>query len=159
MAIQIDYFPAPSDEVAAATVNLADGVRGQYEDGSPIADDAPLALSQDVDPGLGLGYLYQVLTQTPLETYLDEFTPELIAASDDEQKFVLSVPAAVVGRLAEPFTNLDETVQAWADVEAPADADEWNPHPRDLKDFLTDFQHLAQTAHTHGDNVYCWLWP
>lgn len=159
MAIQIDYFPAATDDEAAATAKLEDGLRGQYEDAAPIDPDAPLALSQDVDPGLGLGYLYGILTHTDLDTYLDEFSPELITVSSDEQKYVLAVDDRVIERLAAGIDTVDDTVSAWADVSAPAAADEWNPRIRDLREFLDSFIALAQFARDNGQRVYCWLWP
>lgn len=159
MAIQIDYFPADSDETAAATVNLEDGLRGQYEDHEPLPESTPTALSSDVDPGLGLGYLMGVLTGEDLDSYLEERSPEFIAASDDEQKFVLRVHDSVVERLAGPIADEASVITAWANVSAPDEADEWAPRERDLADFLKQFQTLAQTARQDGQSVYCWLWP
>ena len=166
MAIQIDYFTAPTDAEAAACVSLEDGVRGQFHEfdsgGSSFAVDSPLALTQDVDPGLGLGYLWSVLTHTDLDTYLDQFAPEFIAATHEEDKYVLALDDAITSRLAQlpdESLDMDALVTAWANVTAPEEADAWAPRERDLREFLENLLTLARHATDAGQRVYCWLWP
>ncbi|QEH92471.1 hypothetical protein H7F30_00680 [Dermacoccus sp. PAMC28757] len=161
MALQIDYFAAASDEEAAATVNLESGLRSlpfDDESASPTTEYDVVA-SQDVDPGIALGYLNELLTGVTVEEFVTSGWPAPVAVSDDEQKFVLQVDPGFVALMSTREAPFDELAAQWAAAEAPEDADEWNPRPRDLADFLEGFVALALKSGHEGKHVYCWLWP
>lgn len=161
MAIQIDYFAAASDDEAAATANLESGLRSVPFDDESGADapEYDVVPSQDVDPGLALGYLNELLTGVPVDEFVSNGWPAPVAVSDDEQKYVLAVDPGFVTLMSTREGPYDELAERWAAVEAPDGADEWNPRPRDLADFLAQFVALALKAQDEGKHVYCWLWP
>ena len=161
MAIQIDYFSANSDVDAASTADLESGVRAEpvEDDVVPVIEPTSVVPSQDVDPGLALGYLNALLTGVPVEEFVSGDWPALIATSTDEQKFVLQVDPGLIALLSTREGPFDELAQQWADVTAPEDAPEWNVRARDLAEFLTGFVELARRATDEGQAVYCWLWP
>lgn len=142
MAIQIDYFAASTDDEAAATINLEAGPRSESSDVVP---------SQDVDPGLALGYLNEVLTGVPVEEFLDGEWPALVAQSNDEQRFVLQVDPGFVTLMTTREGPYDDLAHQWAKAKAPDGADEWAPDSRDLADFLNDFAQLCFRAMDEGD--------
>lgn len=150
MAIQIDYFLAPNDEDAAASATLEAGPRSESTDVVP---------SSDIDPGLALGYLHELLTGASVEEYLSETAPALIAVSPDEQKVVLELDPSLTRRLAELPHTVDDLAARWAAFPARDEAEDWNPRPRDLVDFLTGIRALAQRSIAGEGSVYCWLWP
>lgn len=150
MAIQIDYFTAASDELAASTAEYEAGVRAESSD---------VVTSQDVDPGLGLGYLNEILTGVAVGEFVGGDWPAFVAASSDEQKFVLEVDPAFVTLMSTQSGPFDDLAQQWADVDSLDEAEEWNPRPRDLTDFLQEFVALCARANEAGQSVYCWLWP
>ncbi|AIF40064.1 hypothetical protein HX89_02795 [Dermacoccus nishinomiyaensis] len=161
MALQIDYFAAASDDEAAALVNLETGVRSiPFDDESDApAVEYDVVPSQVVDPGLALGYLNELLTGVPVEEFVTNGWPALVATSDDEQKFVLQVDPGFVALMSTREGPFDDLAAQWAAVEAPEDADEWDADPRELGEFLAQFVALALTAGDEGKHVYCWLWP
>ncbi|MBE7370395.1 hypothetical protein [Dermacoccus barathri] len=161
MALQIDYFAAATDEEAARTVDLESGLRSlPFDDESDsAAPEYDVVASQDVDPGLALGYLNELLTGVPVEEFLDSGWPAPVAVSADEQKFVLQVDPGFVALMSTREAPFDGLAAQWAAVEAPEDADEWNPRPLDLADFLAEFVALTLRAQDEGKHIYCWLWP
>lgn len=146
MAIQIDYFTAPSDAEAAATADLEAGPRAEREG---------VVTSQDVDPGLALGYLNELLTGVPVDEFVTNGWPSLVAESTDEQKFVLQVDPGFVVLMSTREAPFDGLAQQWAAV----DADDWSPQVAHLTEFLAQFTALAQQAGSDAAHVYCWLWP
>lgn len=146
MAIQIDYFLSPDDATAAQTANFEDGPRGE---------DMDVARSTDVDPGIGLGYLAEVLTDEPLDAFLNEDWPRLVSESDDEQKFVLGVNPQIVKLIAKIEKPYGPLIDRWHNKSG----DDWQPPVRDLDDFLEQFVPLARQSMDANEPVYCWLWP
>lgn len=161
MALQIDYFAAASETEAAATADLETGLRSvPFDDESDTqTTEYDVVPTTDVDPGLALGYLNELLTGVPVEEFVSSEWPALVAVSSDEQKYVLAVDPGFVALMSTREGPCDELAAQWAAVEAPSDADEWNPRPRDLADFLTQFVALCRQAQADGTQVYCWLWP
>ena len=161
MALQIDYFAAATDEEAARTVDLESGLRSlPFDDESDsAAPEYDVVASQDVDPGLALGYLNELLTGVPVQEFVTNGWPALVATSHDEQKFVLQVDPGFVALMSTREGPFDDLAAQWAAVEAPEDADEWDADPRELGEFLAQFVALALTAGDEGKHVYCWLWP
>lgn len=161
MALQIDYFTAASDAEAAALADLDAGVRAiplNDESDSP-APTYDVASSQDVDPGIALGYLNELLTGVPVEEFVTSRWPALVATSSDEQKFVLQVDPGFVALMSTREAPFESLAEQWAAVDGLEDADPWRPHPRDLADFLAQFVALCRRAGDEGTTVYCWLWP
>ena len=118
MALQIDYFAAATDEEAARTVDLESGLRSlPFDDESDsAAPEYDVVASQDVDPGLALGYLNELLTGVPVEEFLDSGWPAPVAVSADEQKFVLQVDPGFVALMSTreaPFDGLDDSSVNW----------------------------------------------
>lgn len=94
-----------------------------------------------------------------MEEYLSETAPLLIAVSPDEQKVVLELDPSLTRRLAELPHTVDDLAARWAAFPARDEAEDWNPRPRDLVDFLTGIRALAQRSIAGEGSVYCWLWP
>lgn len=161
MALQIDYFTAASETEAAATADLESGLRSAPFDDESDAQttEYDVVTSTDVDPGLALGYLNELLTGVPVEEFVSNGWPALVAVSGDEQKYVLAVDPGFVALMSTREAPFDDLAAQWAAVKAPKDADEWHPRPRDLADFLTQFVTLCLKAQDDGAQVYCWLWP
>ena len=139
VGVRYDYFAAPSDEVAAATL-----------DGGP-AHLGPVE-TKGLDPVVVMGKLEALLTGRAYEDVVDdERSALLLAMEGDGEVLVLTVTDGLRDGL-DQAGELSEIASAWARAE---ELSGWDP--QQLAGVLRELQALARNAVSKGERLYCWV--
>lgn len=149
MDMLCDYFAAPSDEVAAAVIDM--------EAGPAFAADSALEALEftGVDPAVQMGTLEALLTGVPYDQVIRAPRQgDAVAVRNEGEEVVVtlteSLQAALAtadaGRLAEVARDWSQTAEFWGAADL-----EW------LTERLGALSALARNASRRGDRLYCWL--
>lgn len=158
MGVLIDYFTAPTDELAAETVDWlggpAAGVRrrglfGRARVGYPVVHGG------GIDPVVMLGTLEELLTGlTFAEQLSDKSSSKPLAVRNEGERVVVPVRGALVSALinASP-SQLAEVAEPWSQTE-----EFWGRgDPEQLLEFLRKLQQLSGHTAEAGTRVYSWI--
>ncbi|MFI7122439.1 hypothetical protein [Amycolatopsis sp. NPDC049868] len=144
MSVLFDYFAAPDNDAAAATIDLV---------GGPADASLPTVSLKGVDPFVQLGTLESLLTGVGYETIIErDIAP--VAMADGGARLVVSLTEELSAALSDADeARLREVAEPWSRTdEFGGQAD-----PADLATMLTGLAELARTARTRGDRLYCWV--
>ncbi|RDI32763.1 hypothetical protein DFR72_1029 [Lentzea flaviverrucosa] len=140
MGVMYDYFAAPSDELAAATI-----------DGGPVGLFRTVE-TKALDPVVVMGQLEELLTGRPYDDITDDpRCGHALVLEEDGEVLVLTVTDGVRDGLSEA-SGLDEIAVAWARIEELEGAD-----PLVLAGVLHELKALAVEAVKNGERLYCWV--
>lgn len=160
MGVLTDYFTAPSDEAAAATIDW---------DGGPSRPDAqrrsvlrrgrgleplPTVDFGGVEPTVQMGTLDEILTGTPFEEVLADPTAAILAERDGGERLVLRLSTRLQAALA---ASNAERLRGAAIPWAATDEFFGLGDPEELGDSLVELSGLARSAEQLGQRLYCWL--
>lgn len=136
-----DYFAAPSDEAAAATIS--DG---------PAAGSFRTVDTKWLDPVVVMGTLEELLTGRPYgEVSEDPRCGHDLAQKHDGELLVLTVTDGLRDGLAAAG-DLAEVAVAWSKTEELSGF-----NPADLAGVLRELAALAAEAIERGERIYCWV--
>lgn len=180
MGVLYDYFAAPSDEAAAATIDRLGGPGSQKVMAVPDAKTAKRGLlrrraplpeprltvdeslpvydtlsAKGIDPLVQLGTLEELLTGRPYDEVIeDPRSGNDLASADGGERLVLTITDALASALAGASDErLSEVAVPWSQTE-----EFWGQaDPEWLAEFLRDFAALARRAEGVGQRLYCWL--
>lgn len=146
MGVLCDYFVAPSDADAVATLDRVGGPGRPGADGGPAW---PTFETKGVDPFVTAGTLEQIVRG--LDEEVDD--PDPLATTDGGEGMVVPVsPRLVAALAAADDAALRDAAQAWSCTEelAASTADDLLPVVRGLAD-------LARQARQTRAGMYCWV--
>ncbi|MFT4084711.1 MAG: hypothetical protein QM638_19200 [Nocardioides sp.] len=183
MGVLFDYFSAPSDEAAAATIDRVGGPGSQASAapappvqekrglfGRKRAEPAHVAPSfiddeslpvfdtvsvKGIDPLVQLGTLEELLTGRPYDDVVeDPRSGKDLASRNGGERMVLTVTDALAAALiAASDEQLGDVALPWSQTE-----EFWGQgDAAALAQFLRDLAGLARRAETSGYRLYCWL--
>ncbi|WP_034263830.1 hypothetical protein [Actinospica robiniae] len=177
MGVMYDYFAAPSDAAAAATIDLAGGPGGPLSQlPMPFRDlvakygfegarrflkstvrvsDAgiPALFTKGFDPVADLGAVYALLTGAGPEV-LDKLGDVVVAERDGGERLVLSISAEVSDSLAcSTPGDLQSAAAEWVEAESPYR----QVDVEGISGLLEQLAELARMARARGDGLYCWV--
>jgi len=139
MGVLYDYFAAPSDDAAAATI--IGGPKRRF----------PTVETKSLDPAVVMGQLEELLTGRAYDDVAeDPRWGDGVAIEHDGDVLVLTVTDGLRDGLAAA-DDLDEVAVRWAEVEELDGFD-----PALLADVLHDLKALAAEAKRNGERLYCW---
>lgn len=139
-----DYFSAPDDQTAAATL-----------EGSPDPERFDVMSAGGIDPAVQLGTLESLLRAVPYEQVMaSRGQGMLVSDPNSDSNWVIrltdtlrdALAAATPGQLAEVAVPWSQTDEFWGRGDADL-----------LASVLGDFAGLAQRARARGDHLYCWV--
>jgi hypothetical protein len=145
MSAVIEYFLAPSDQEAMATVDQM---------GGPVAGQAGAAFEsvdgRGIDPVVALSAAMALLTASTSS----ELSVRALAERDRGTRYVVALPdewSVVLARAAPD--RLSDVAHSWSVSE------EFGGHadPAALADFLTALADLARRAVSDDCHLYCWV--
>ena len=160
MGVLTDYFRAPSDEAAAATIDWDGGPsrpdvqkRGLLRRGKG-PEPMPTVDMGGIEPTVQMGTLDEILTGTPFDEVLADPTAAIIAERDGGERLVLRLSTRLQAALAAAGAErLTEAAVPWAATdEFFGQAD-----PEELSERLIELSELARAAERLGQRMYCWL--
>jgi hypothetical protein len=152
MGVLYDYFSAPSDEAASATINRIGGP-GRLSDDTPPLPPFDTMPTRGIDPIVLLGQLEALLTDRDFAEVLSRrCTP--LATVDDGAKMVMALSEELQTALADAD---DERIAAvsgqWSQF-----ADFWErPDPAELASWVSELAALARRALDRSERLYCWI--
>jgi hypothetical protein len=180
MGVLYDYFAAPSDEAAAATIDRLGGPgsqkvaavpdskparrglfsrKGHSLEPEPANDEALPSYDtlsvKGIDPLVQLGTLEECLTGRSYDDVIeDPRSGKSIASADGGERLVLTITDSLAAALAGASDErLSEVAVPWSQTE-----EFWGEaDPEELAEFLRDFAALARRAEGVGQRLYCWL--
>jgi len=178
MGVMYDYFAAPSDEAAAATIDLPGGPGGplpplpvpfrdlvaqhgiegarRFMKSTVRISDAgiPAVFTKGFDPTTDLGAVHAVLTGASRDVVRDQLGGAVIAERDGGEQLILSISAKVRDSLAASTPgDLQSAAGEWAEVEAPYRQID----VEGASGLLEQLAELARVARDRGDGLYCWV--
>lgn len=172
MGLLTDYFVAPSDDDAAATIDRDSGP-GRPAPPKPAprsglfrrrTQATPSGVSEvlyptvdggGIEPSVQMGQLEALLTGRTIDEVLEANVPgDVIADRDGGQRVVVRLSDALTVALADA-----------SDAELAAVAEPWSrtdefwgrADPSDLAQLLGDLAELARQARERGEALYCWI--
>lgn len=167
-----DYFVAPSDDAAAATIDRAGGpgrpapprpaprrglFRRQAEPASAPTDRPiyPTLNGGGIEPVVQLGKLEGLLTgRTFLEVLEESKVNKPLAMRDGGEVQVFKLSGTLTQALSEASADdLARVAQPWAQIE---EFGGW-ADPTILADFLTRLAELARHGREQQEGLYCWF--
>ena len=160
MGVLTDYFTAPSDEAAAATIDWDGGPsrpdaqkRGLLRRGKG-PDPLPTVDMGGIEPTVQMGTLDEILTGTPFDEVLADTTAAIVAERDGGERLVVRLSTRLQAALAAADgERLQDAAVPWAATdEFFGQAD-----PEELGDSLVELSGLARAAEQLGQRMYCWL--
>lgn len=149
MGILCDYFPAASDEAAAAVIDVLGGPRAVAD---PELDVLEL---KGLDPSVLIGKLegllrgldYDAVTENPRWSQIvagrDDGNQLIIALTDEVQAALATSSEADLRRVAVPWSQVEE-------ISGQCD-------PADLAEILIELAALARSATARRERLYCWV--
>jgi hypothetical protein len=172
MGVLYDYFIAPSDAEAAATIDRPGGP-GQPGQSTPAkaggffarrrkpessgTDEAVLPTVADtgIDPVVQGGTLEELLTRRPYEEIeQDSRSGHSLASRDGGERMVLTLTDGLIDALAQSSPDqLATAAGPWSQTEEFWGAGD----PEQLAALLLELSALARDARARGDSVYCWV--
>jgi hypothetical protein len=144
VVVYVDYFAAPSDEVAAGAIDRSGDPASAFDTvHTDVGPEMLVALEE-----LVTGVSYQ--DNTP-----DELDGRILVSHDEDDLFLVTVAAGAQVALAEADDRrLAELAARWSQVE------ELTGQHNDsdlLLRILEDLRGLARRACERGDRLYCWI--
>ncbi|SFR13347.1 hypothetical protein SAMN04488564_103999 [Lentzea waywayandensis] len=141
MGVMYDYFAAPSDELAAATI-----------DGGPVGGPFRTVETKWLDPVVVMGKLEELLTGRPYdEVFEDPRCGDDLAIEDDGERLVLTVTDGLRDGLAGTG-ELTDVAEAWSKIDELKRFD-----PVVLAEILHELKALAVEAVKNEERLYCWV--
>jgi hypothetical protein len=178
MGVLYDYFAAPSDEAAAATIDLAGGPGGampfsaELQAAMRAGDRAAMTrlmmpevrLSEHglevlsvkgIDPVVQMGTLEKLLTATSTKViFARERSGKDIAVRDEGERLVLTLTDELQAALCSATEEqLDAVAAPWSKTGEFRGGGE----PDVLAHFLRQLSQLARNATKSGNRLYCWV--
>ena len=147
MGVLFDYFAAPSDELAATTIDVLGGPDGDSE---LQFETVPL---KGLDPVVQLGELESLMTGVDYETIADgPRSGHAVAIRDEGERLVLTITDELQAALAEATDDrLREVAEPWSRTF-------WgDPDPNDVATVLGWLATLARSARSRDERLYCWV--
>ena len=159
MGVLCDYFEAPSDAEAAATIDWVGGPSQPERKRSLLGRSRATAGFEVVDmkgiePTVQMGTLEEILTARPFEEILDETLNAIVAERDGGERLVVRLTKTLQDALASASDErLREAAGRWAET------DEFWGHgdPEVLAEVLAELASLARRANGKGSRLYCWV--
>ena len=160
MGLLCDYFAAPSDAEAAATIDWVGGP------GRPAAKRSLLGRSRSsppgyavvdikgVEPTVQMATLEEILTGRSFEEILDENIAAIVAERDGGEQLVVRLTQGLQDALAAATDDrLRAAAAQWAETE-----EFWGQgDPVVLAERLGELASLARSARDDGARLYCWV--
>lgn len=173
MGVLFEYFTAPSDSDAAATIDREGGPAepagsspeparrgwfGRRPKGSDVIPPGPAYTTvpdTGIDPVVQGGTLEELLTGRPYEEIeQDPRWGHSLATRNGGERVVLTLTDGLVEALAQADDELLATVAVpWSQTEEFFGAGD----PEALTALLQDLSGLAREARSSGQTVYCWV--
>jgi hypothetical protein len=172
MGVLYDYFVAPSDAEAAATIDRPGGPGQPFQAPetsrrrlfgrranatATTSESTPYATVADtgIDPVVQAGTLEELLTGRPYEQIeQDSRSGQALAVRDGGECLVLTLTDGLIDALAQ--SNPEQLAAAavpWSQTEEFWGAGD----PDELTQLLHQLSDLARQARSRGESVYCWV--
>lgn len=161
MGLLCDYFAAPDDDAAAATV---DWVGGPAHPGKGAKrgllrrepSPAPLVVvdMKDVEPTVQMATLEEILTGRPYDEIVADPTDPVVASRDGGERVVTRLTKTLQTALAEAT---DEQLGAAVDRWAGTDEFWGRGEPAVLRPAIGALAGVARAALANGHSLYCWV--
>ncbi|MEV6967426.1 hypothetical protein AB0M47_20210 [Hamadaea sp. NPDC051192] len=178
MGVLYDFFAAPTDDAAAATIDLPGGPGGAEPSSAELqaalrANDRAamrrlmmpkVRLSEHgldvlcvkgIDPVVQMATLEQLLTGTSTDAIFSRArSGKAVAIRDEGERLVLTLTDELQAVLsATTEQQLDAVAVPWSQTD-----EFWgNGEPEILAHFLRQLALLARTAAAAGNRLYCWV--
>lgn len=158
MSVLFDYFLAPDDATAAATIDWPGGPGSGKPKKGPFGKAVPpfdvLSLP-GIDPAVMLGTLEELLTGTPFADQLaDKTSRQQVAIRDGGERLVLRVYDKFTDALAtaDP-AQLAAVAVPWSQTE-----EFWGQgDPTLLTQVLQELSRMCAQGTSTGTHLYCWI--
>jgi hypothetical protein len=153
MGVLHEYFSAPSDEAAAATINRTGGPGAPSDDTPPLpqVDTMPTI---GIDPIVMLGQLEALLTDTEFAEVLSRGRKPLAIVNNGE-RIVVALSDELQAALADADDErLASMSVPWSQIE-----EFWppRPDPAELVSWIEELAALARRARGRSERLYCWI--
>ncbi|HEX7834263.1 MAG TPA: hypothetical protein VF479_02210 [Pseudolysinimonas sp.] len=157
MSLLLTYFPAATDELAAATIDWPSGPQGGPTK-RPFRKQKPGFLGLDgrgVEPVVQLGMLEALLTGKSFAKQLaDPTSRPIIATRDGGERLVIRIGDEFIEALAKADPKrLAELATPWSEIEEFGGM----ASVPGLTEFLLRLRGLAQHTMESREHAYCWL--
>lgn len=154
MAMQYDYFSAPTDDIAASLIDAPGGPTqvSAQPNGTPAWDTLSV---NGVEPSVHLVELEEIMTGVDFNDLLD--TPRAgstLHSSADNEAIISTVSDALQAVLADAE---DEALAAVAVEWSHSEEFGGDANPADIATFLHNLAGLARRARSRGERLYCWV--
>jgi hypothetical protein len=150
MGVLYDYFSAPSDEAAAATIDRVGGPGAPSDDRPPLPpfDTIP---TRGIDPLTDLRLLEALLTGRVPEESSRTREPLVdsdghawvVALSDELQAALAGADGERLGAVAGQWLQIDDLFR--------------HPDPAELASWLGELAALARRSLGRSERLYCWI--
>jgi hypothetical protein len=170
MGVFFDYFAAPGDDEAAATIDRPLGPGGppatvrrggvafgrfrRAQDDGSAAGAYPTIADTGIDPVVQGGTLEELLTGRPYEELeRDPQWGRTLATRNGGERLVTALTDHLTHALAAATPEeLAAAAAPWSQTE-----EFWGRgDPQELADLLVELAQLARDARVRGDRLYCW---
>jgi len=153
-----EYFSAPNDELAAATLNWPGGPENGFKPKGLFArriDGYPAVHGRGVDPVIALGQFEALLTGLSLdEQFADEDSRPILAETEPDARLVLRIHDHFRDALAvAPLQNLRDLAVPWSTIEEFYG----QANRAGLIKLLMLLRAQAVEARGAGHHLYCWM--
>jgi hypothetical protein len=163
MALHYDYFSAPNDDLAAATIVWTGGPANPPDaNGGLVGHSSQPAAYRTVhapgiEPVVMMGTLESLLSgRSPYESIEDSpgGSVQTIAVSDGGERVIFRLSTDLQRLLAAAdSTQLTTTAGIWSETrEFVGQGD-----PAVLSPLLQQLSHLARIAQSNDEHLYCWM--
>lgn len=158
MGLLCDYFAAPDDDAAAATIDWVGGPSQPGKKRRLLRRESmpePFAVvdMKGVEPTVQMGSLEEILTGRPYDEVIADPTGDVIASRDGGERVVVRLTETLQEALAEATeAQLVEAVERWAQTE-----EFWGQgDPAILRPEVEQLAGLARTSVQQDTRLYCW---
>lgn len=178
MGVMYDYFAAPSDEAAAATIDVpggpggplprlpmpfkdlvatygVEGARRFVKSTVRLSDTGiPALFTKGFDPTTDLRVVHALLTGARPDVVLDALGDVVIAERDGGELLIISIGVEMRDSLAASSPDdLQSAAAVWVEIEAPYRTVD----TEGASGLLEQLAELARMARDRGDGLYCWV--